>query len=69
MLGSKSEVTFKNASNGHKIELEVKGNWIDRSAEITWGGTPVAQISRSWFSAREWFGDKQTVSLILLLYA
>lgn len=63
LMGSKSVVTFKNASDGKEIELEVKGDWIDRKAEITWEGRPVATISRKFFNAREFFGDKQTVSL------
>ena len=64
-MGSKSAVTFKNASDGKQIELEIKGDWMDRSAEITWEGKPVATISRKFFNAREFFGDKQTVSSFL----
>ena len=64
LLGSKSIVTFKNASDGKDVELEVHGDWFDRSAEITWNGKPVAVVSRKFFNAREWFGDKQTVSTI-----
>jgi uncharacterized protein YxjI len=63
LLGSKSVVTFKNASDGKDIELEVKGDWLDRSAEITLDGRVVASISRKFFNAREFFGDKQTVSV------
>lgn len=55
-------MTFKNAADGAEIELEVKGDWIDRSAEITTGGRPVASISRSFFNVRQIFGEKQTVS-------
>jgi uncharacterized protein YxjI len=62
LIGSKSSVTFKNASDQNDVELEVKGDWIDRSAEITYAGRPVAHISRSFFNVREIFGDKQTVS-------
>lgn len=61
--GTHSTVDFKNASDGQKYELEVKGDWFDRSAEITYGGRPVANISRSFFNVREVFGDKQTVRL------
>jgi len=61
-VGSRSTVTFKNASDGNEIELEIKGDWIDRSADITMAGRPVAHISRSFFNVREIFGDKQTVS-------
>ena len=64
LMGSKSVVTFKNASDGKDVELEVNGDWIDRSAEITWEGKPVATISRKFFNAREFFGDKQTVSIL-----
>ena len=62
-MGSKSVVTFTNASDGKAVELEVKGDWFDRSAEITLDGRVVASISRKFFNAREFFGDKQTVSV------
>lgn len=62
LIGSKSSVHFKNASDGRDVELNVKGDWFDRKAEITWEGRPVAAISRKFFNAREFFGDKQTVS-------
>lgn len=63
MMGSSSSVEFKNASDGQHIELDVKGDWIDKSASITWGGKPVAHISRSFLNVRQMFGDKQTVCL------
>jgi uncharacterized protein YxjI len=53
LMGSKSVVTFKNASDGKDVELEVKGDWFDRSAEITYNEKPVAAISRKFFNARE----------------
>ena len=62
MIGSKSSVQFKNASDDKKIELEMIGDWLDHSAEIKWDHQVVASISRKWFNPREWFGDKQTVS-------
>ena len=62
LMGSKSSVHFKNAADNIDVELEIKGDWIDRSAAITYGGRPVANISRSFFNVREIFGDKQTVS-------
>ena len=65
VLSSHSTVHFKNASDNQQVELEVKGDWFDRSASITWGGRPVAHISRSFFNVRQMFGDKQTVSLSL----
>jgi uncharacterized protein YxjI len=63
VLSSKSTVEFTNAADGQHVELEVKGDWWDRSANITCGGQPVAHISRSYFNMREIFGDKQTVSI------
>ena len=63
VLSSKSTVEFTNAADGRHVELEVKGDWWDRSANITCGGQPVAHISRSYFNMREIFGDKQTVSV------
>ena len=62
LMGSRSTVTFKNASDGKEVELEVKGDWLDRSAEILYEGKVVASISRKFFNAREFFGDQQTVS-------
>ena len=61
LMGSHSTVTFKNAADGQEVELEVKGDWMDRSAEISYGGRPVAAIQRSYFNIREIWGDKQTV--------
>lgn len=37
-----------------------QGDWFDRSASITFGGRPVAHISRSFMNYRQIFGDKQT---------
>lgn len=59
---SKSTITFINASDKTPIELQMKGDWFDRSAKITIGDRPVAAISRSFGNARELFGSKQTVS-------
>lgn len=61
VLSSKSTVHFKNEADGQEVELEVKGDWFDRSAAITYGGRPVAHISRSFINVRQIFGDKQTV--------
>ncbi|TKA80401.1 hypothetical protein B0A55_01890 [Friedmanniomyces simplex] len=60
LVGSRSTVEFKNASDGTEVELEVKGDWMDRSAAITFAGREVAKISRSFFNVRELMGDKQT---------
>lgn len=62
---SKSSVHFKNAANGADIELDLKGDWFDRSAAITFEGKPVAEVKRKFFNAREMFGDKQTVSFVI----
>ena len=59
---SKSSIHFKNAADGQEVELNIKGDWFDRSADISFDGRPVAHISRSFFNVREIFGDKQTVS-------
>ena len=42
--------------------MDLKGDWFDRSATITLGGRPVAEVARKFFNVREIFGDKQTVS-------
>lgn len=60
---SRSTCEFKNASDGRQLELEIKGDWFDRSATIELGGRPVAEITRKFMNVREIFGDKQTVSL------
>lgn len=62
---SKSSVHFKNAADGQEVELDLKGDWFDRSATITLAGRPVAEVTRKFFNVREMFGDKQTVSLVL----
>lgn len=59
---SKSSVHFKNAADGQDVELDLKGDWFDRSAKITLGGRPVAEVTRKFFNVRELWGDKQTVS-------
>jgi uncharacterized protein YxjI len=64
---SKSTCHFKNFSNGQEVELEIRGDWFDRSADIVFGGVPVAHISRSFVNVREIFGDKQTVSQTILV--
>jgi uncharacterized protein YxjI len=53
---------FRNFANGQDIELEIRGDWFDRSAVISYNGATVATISRSFVNVREVFGDKQTVS-------
>ncbi|MCJ1455981.1 hypothetical protein MMC28_006338 [Mycoblastus sanguinarius] len=60
LLSSKSHVEFTNASDGRHVQLDIRGDWFDRSASITFGGEPVAHISRSFFNLREIFADKDT---------
>lgn len=62
---SKSTITFINAADKTPIELQLKGDWFDRSANITLGERPVASINRSFGNAREIFGSKQTVGRVL----
>lgn len=57
---SKSTVKFVNAADRAPIELQVKGDWFDRSATIKLGERVVAQIMRSFANAREIFASKQT---------
>lgn len=68
VLTNESTLAFKNESDGKHVELDVRGTWYDRSASVTFGGEPVAHISRSIFNMREIFADKDTVSLSLLFY-
>merc|ERR1712029_810091 len=53
-------LSFNNAANGQEVAIEIKGDWIDRSAEMTWEGKTVATIARSFFNVREILGDQQT---------
>ncbi|KAG7562903.1 hypothetical protein FFLO_01593 [Filobasidium floriforme] len=61
-FGTKLTATFKNlAGDGRDHELVLRGDLLDRSAEITTeGGVPVARISRSFANAGEIFFDNQT---------
>ncbi|KAF1985500.1 DUF567-domain-containing protein [Aulographum hederae CBS 113979] len=60
LMSSKSSCHFINASDGREMELDIKGDWFDRSANITCQGQPVATLSREFFNMREMFVDKQT---------
>ncbi|GAB1729340.1 hypothetical protein NU195Hw_g5485t1 [Hortaea werneckii] len=60
LLGTHSTCSFTNAANGQEVAIEIKGDWIDRSAEMTWDGKTVATIARSFFNVREILGDQQT---------
>lgn len=66
VLANESTVTFKNESDGKNVELDVRGTWYDRSASVTFGGQPVAHISRSIFNVREILADKDTVNFLFL---
>ena len=57
---SKMIATFINQSNGQPVELLVKGDWFDRSAQITMGGIAVASISRNFVNAGQLLGGQQT---------
>jgi uncharacterized protein YxjI len=56
-FGTKLTATFRNvAGDGREMELVLRGNILDRSAEITTKeGVPVARISRSFANAGEVF--------------
>ncbi|KAJ9126915.1 hypothetical protein QFC24_001146 [Naganishia onofrii] len=66
-FGTKLTATFRNvAGDGKETELILRGNILDRNAEITTsGGVPVARISRSFMNAGEAFFDKQTYILTI----
>ena len=59
-MSSKSEISFTNKSDGSPITLNLKGDWLDRSAEISLGGRPVASISRSFMNFGQLVSDRQT---------
>lgn len=60
VLGSKSSIHFINASNSEAVKLELKGDWLDRSAKVTFQGRPVATIGRSYMNFGQMFSDRQT---------
>ena len=60
LLSSKSEINFTNKADGASITLDLKGDWADRSAEVTLGGRPVATISRSFMNFGQLVSDRQT---------
>lgn len=60
LFGSRSTVHFANASDGKELELEVKGDWMDRSADIKIDDRVVASIARKFFNVREILGGQQT---------
>lgn len=52
---------FRNAADGAAIELDVRGSWFDRKADIMLDDRPVAHIQRDFMNARELLGGQQTV--------
>ena len=60
MMSSKSEITFVNAADKQPITLHLKGDWLDRSAEVALNGRPVATISRSFMNFGQLVSDRQT---------
>lgn len=58
---AKLDVSFKNlAHDGKDVKLEVRGQFFDRSADITWDGKIVGKIRREFLNVREVFGGHQT---------
>jgi len=66
-FGTKLTATFKNrAGAGEEVSLVLKGDLLDRKAEIqTDSGIPVARISRSFANAGELLFDQQTYFLTI----
>ena len=60
LMSSRSEISFTNKSDGAPITLHLKGDWTDRSAEITLNGRPVASIGRSFMNFGQLISDRQT---------
>jgi len=60
--GSKMIASFTNAADKKPIEITVRGDWIDRKAEmiIEETGMVAATITRQFMNLREAFRDKQT---------
>ena len=59
-MSSKSEISFTNKSDGTAITLNLKGDWMDRSAEVSLAGRPVATISRNFMNFGQIVSDRQT---------
>ncbi|KAN0091901.1 DUF567 domain containing protein [Hyaloscypha variabilis] len=60
--GARQVVTFQNlaAGTGEAIELHIAGQWIDRHATIKLGDQLVAEITRTFFNARQILGGLDT---------
>ena len=59
-MSSKSEISFTNKSDGAAITLHLKGDWKDRSAEVSLRGPTLATISRSFMNFGQLVSDRQT---------
>jgi hypothetical protein len=60
--GAKMTATFTNF-DGRPVELDVKGDFWDRKAEICWNSVPVARINRQFLNAGQLLFDQQTYFL------
>jgi uncharacterized protein YxjI len=62
VIGSKMTAKFINAADNQPLEIECRGNWLDKSCEmvLVHTGQKVASISRNMLNLRDFFGDKQT---------
>ena len=61
VMSSKTTIHFVNASTQQPMTLDLKGDWLDRSAEITLQGRPVGNISRSFMDFGQLVSDRQIV--------
>ena len=60
-MKAKLDAEFKNVlGGGQDMILEIRGDWINREADILWNGQPVALIRRSFLNFREIFQGHQT---------
>ena len=55
--------SYQNTTTGRAEQLELRGDWFDRKAEITLGGVPVGRISRQFMNAGQMLFDQQTYIL------
>lgn len=62
IVGSKMVASFTNASDGKPIEITVKGDWIDRKAQmiVDKTGYVVANVTRHLATLKEAVMDRQT---------
>ncbi|GMK53462.1 hypothetical protein CspeluHIS016_0100480 [Cutaneotrichosporon spelunceum] len=55
VLGAKLTATFTNASTGQECELNIKGDMFGMGSVIRCNGQPVAQISRQYLNAAQYY--------------